>query len=304
MSCIFRGRRSTLEVSIVIFRDRRSTLDVSCCVVFANRIVRAASRSENVQIVLSPRVPPAHSPRVPFGTEANKTCEAGAKAARVRRFHSAPAPLPYGSDVDVPEPSEAPRSGFPLGMDATLMPSSLFGQEGGSAVPQIPEDETITAGSGEPRRLHNFREKTAVANVVTKPRSNSADSGRLGRSLLSSNFVDRQRATRQSRGGSARLHSGGNLAHSSLLRPQSEQENNRTARIAAGSRSLKALQSREMPPNPQLEEAYRKCLESLRNEIEELQSRSTHLEKEVHKTAFENGMLKFRRIAHDSPAVP
>eukprot|EP00435_Cladocopium_sp_Y103_P009733 s704_g2.t1 len=32
LSCIFRGRRSTLEVSIVIFRGRRSTLDVSCCV--------------------------------------------------------------------------------------------------------------------------------------------------------------------------------------------------------------------------------------------------------------------------------
>ena len=34
MSCIFRGRRSTLDVSIVIFRGRRSTLDVSCCVFF------------------------------------------------------------------------------------------------------------------------------------------------------------------------------------------------------------------------------------------------------------------------------
>ena len=32
MSCIFRGRRSTLDVSIVIFRGRRSTLDVSCFV--------------------------------------------------------------------------------------------------------------------------------------------------------------------------------------------------------------------------------------------------------------------------------
>ena len=32
MCCIFRGRRSTLDVSIVIFRGRRSTLDVSCCV--------------------------------------------------------------------------------------------------------------------------------------------------------------------------------------------------------------------------------------------------------------------------------
>jgi len=70
--------------------------------------------------------------------------------------------------------------------------------------------------------------------------------------------------------------------------------------LAAG---LKALQSPEVPPNAQLEEAYRKCLESLRTEIEELQSRSTHLEKEVQKTAIENGMLKFRRVAHDS-AVP
>ena len=32
MCCSFRGRRSTLDVSIVILRGRRSTLDVSCCV--------------------------------------------------------------------------------------------------------------------------------------------------------------------------------------------------------------------------------------------------------------------------------
>lgn len=249
---------------------------------------------------LSPRAPPTHSPRVPFGTEENKI----APPAPVRRFHSAP-PLPYGSDVDVPEPSEAPRSGFPLGLDTTLKPSSLFGRDGGSAVPQIPEDETCAAGSGEPRRVQNFRERpsaVSLSQAVTKakPRSTSADSGRPGRSLLSSNFVDRQRATRQLRGGSARLHSGGNLAHSSLLRPQSEHENNRTARLTAG---LKA-QNPEVPPSPQLEEAYRKCLESLRNEIEELQSRSTHLEKEVQKTAIENGMLKFRRVAQDTSAVP
>ena len=47
MSCIFRGRRSTLEV---ILRGRRSTLDVCCCVFSANRIVKAASWSDNVQI--------------------------------------------------------------------------------------------------------------------------------------------------------------------------------------------------------------------------------------------------------------
>ena len=34
MCCSFRGRRSTLDASIVIFRGRRSTLDVSCCVCF------------------------------------------------------------------------------------------------------------------------------------------------------------------------------------------------------------------------------------------------------------------------------
>ena len=50
MCCSFRGRRSTLDVSIVIFRGRRSTLDVSCCVFFANRIGRAASSSDKVQI--------------------------------------------------------------------------------------------------------------------------------------------------------------------------------------------------------------------------------------------------------------
>ena len=51
MSCSFRGRRSTLDVSIVILRGRRSTLDVSCCVFIANRIGRAASM---VQILYTP----------------------------------------------------------------------------------------------------------------------------------------------------------------------------------------------------------------------------------------------------------
>ena len=46
----FRGRRSTLDVSIVILRGRRSTLDVSRCVFFANRIGRAASSGDKVQI--------------------------------------------------------------------------------------------------------------------------------------------------------------------------------------------------------------------------------------------------------------
>ena len=46
----FPGRRSTFDVSIVIFRGRRSTLDVSCCVAFVNRIGRAASSGDTVQI--------------------------------------------------------------------------------------------------------------------------------------------------------------------------------------------------------------------------------------------------------------
>ena len=55
MCCSFRGRRSTLDVSSVISRGRRSTLDVSCCVFFANRIVRAASSGDKVQIDVAAR---------------------------------------------------------------------------------------------------------------------------------------------------------------------------------------------------------------------------------------------------------
>ena len=50
MCCSFRGRRNTLGVSIVIFRGRRSTLDVSFCMFFVNRIGRAASSGDKVQI--------------------------------------------------------------------------------------------------------------------------------------------------------------------------------------------------------------------------------------------------------------
>ena len=45
-----RGRRNTLDVSIVILRGRRSTLDVWCGVFFANRIGMAASSGDKVQI--------------------------------------------------------------------------------------------------------------------------------------------------------------------------------------------------------------------------------------------------------------
>eukprot|EP00435_Cladocopium_sp_Y103_P066870 s910_g29.t1 len=46
------GRRNTVAS---FWKGRRSTLDVSCCVFFANRIVRAASSGEKVQIVWQER---------------------------------------------------------------------------------------------------------------------------------------------------------------------------------------------------------------------------------------------------------
>ena len=42
------GRRSTLDVSIIILRGKHGTLDVSCYVFFANRTVRAASSGNKV----------------------------------------------------------------------------------------------------------------------------------------------------------------------------------------------------------------------------------------------------------------
>ena len=39
-----------MDVSIVIFRGKRSTLDVSCCAFFANRIGRAAPSGDKVQL--------------------------------------------------------------------------------------------------------------------------------------------------------------------------------------------------------------------------------------------------------------
>ena len=50
MRCSFRGRRNALDASSVILRGRRSTLDVWCSVFFANRIGRAASSGDKVQI--------------------------------------------------------------------------------------------------------------------------------------------------------------------------------------------------------------------------------------------------------------
>ena len=50
MTVIFRGKHSTLDVSMFMLRGRRSPSDVSCSMVFANRICRAASSCDNMQI--------------------------------------------------------------------------------------------------------------------------------------------------------------------------------------------------------------------------------------------------------------
>ena len=49
MPCIFRGRRSALDMATFILCVRRNTLDVSCCLFFANRIVGAVSSGDDVQ---------------------------------------------------------------------------------------------------------------------------------------------------------------------------------------------------------------------------------------------------------------
>ena len=50
MTCILRGRGSTLKTSIVFLQGRRSTLDMSRWVFFANRSVRTASLGDKSQI--------------------------------------------------------------------------------------------------------------------------------------------------------------------------------------------------------------------------------------------------------------
>ena len=50
MRYIFRGRRSTLDVSSSIFRGRRSTSDVSCIVFVGNLIGTAVRSGDRVQI--------------------------------------------------------------------------------------------------------------------------------------------------------------------------------------------------------------------------------------------------------------
>lgn len=240
----------------------------------------------------SPREPPLRSPlalRAPFGTNENT------EHFGVKRFSSAPPVLrlPYGSDVDVARLSDPPQTGFPLGLEAEMAPSQLalshFDGVSGCRSANL-QEESVEIASARGPRSHGWTDGPSQLNKPAAPmRSLSAD--RRGKSLMSSDFVQRQRATNRLRGGSARLPSGGNLSHT-LLRPD-RFDRARTQKSDTGPRIARAL----VPPNPHLEQAYQKCLESLRSEIEQLQMRSSRLEEEVHKTASENetvGMLKGR----------
>ncbi|CAJ1416206.1 unnamed protein product [Effrenium voratum] len=200
---------------------------------------------------LSPRQPPPHTPRVPFGTQGNA-------GQTVKRFYSAP-PLPYGSEADVPEPSVPPQSGIPLGLTVPSARDNPF-----------PEVESMS-----PRR-------EGKAKALSKPRCISAE--RIGKSLMSSEFVARQRQSSRLRGGASRLCSGGNLA------PCLNRPHERISGVkAVGAGQAKADIS---APSARLDEAYNKCLQSLHAEIEQLQSRSMRLEREVQKTKNQNGVLK------------
>ena len=50
MNSSFRGRRSTLDMIVVTLRGRPNTLNVSCCVLCANRSVRAASSGDKCEM--------------------------------------------------------------------------------------------------------------------------------------------------------------------------------------------------------------------------------------------------------------
>ena len=56
MTYMFRGKRSSLDVSMLILRGRRSTLDVVVLCAFANRIVRIAASGDNAQIAWHPEI--------------------------------------------------------------------------------------------------------------------------------------------------------------------------------------------------------------------------------------------------------
>lgn len=225
--------------------------------------------------------------RAPYGTESDL-----APTSPVMRFHSAP-PLPYGSETDVPPPSPRPRGGIPLGMSIPELP--LPGQDactGGSGDNEVNVPEPDTGGTEVPElplSARSWRPAESPGRRKATPRASSADSHRIGKSLMSSTFVERQRLSSSLRGGSRRLSSGGNLAPQ-LNRKLSDQP--RTTFHSRPSGHGRTRLRDVAKPTPQLDEAYNKCLQSISEEIEQLQSRCFRIEREVRKTREENGMLK------------
>lgn len=224
--------------------------------------------------------------RAPYGTESDL-----APSSTVMRFHSAP-PLPYGSETDVPLPSPRPRGGIPLGMSIPELPGDACTGGSGDNEAEVTVAEPDTGGTEVPELLlsaRTWRPASPAERRKATPRASSADSHRIGKSLMSSTFVERQRLSSSLRGGSRRLSSGGNLA------PQLNRKLSDQPRTTFHSRPSGQGRTRlwdVAKPNPQLDEAYNKCLQSISEEIEQLQSRCFRIEREVRKTREENGMLK------------
>ncbi|CAE7513838.1 unnamed protein product [Symbiodinium natans] len=234
------------------------------------------------------RPPPSSSsvPRAPYGTDKDLK----PRVPAVRRLHSAP-PLPYGSDTDVPPPSPPPRGGIPLGLSIPEIPEpgpdASTGGSGGGRGEAAVEPDTGGPGRMSPLSARNWR--PALGNrLKTPPRASSADGHRFGKSLMSSTFVERQRQSSSLRGGARRLSSGGNLAPQ-LNRKLSDQPRTCFQPRPSG---LRTRLKDAAKPSGELDEAYNKCLQSISEEIEQLQSRCFRIEREVRKTREENGMLK------------
>eukprot|EP00439_Symbiodinium_sp_Y106_P039259 s4911_g4.t2 len=221
--------------------------------------------------------------RAPYGTESDL-----APSSTVMRFHSAP-PLPYGSETDVPLPSPRPRGGIPLGMSIPELPGDACTGGSGDNEAEVTVAEPDTGGTEVPELLlsaRTWRPASPAERRKATPRASSADSHRIGKSLMSSTF----RLSSSLRGGSRRLSSGGNLAPQ-LNRKLSDQPRTTTFHSRPSGQGRTRLWD-VAKPNPQLDEAYNKCLQSISEEIEQLQSRCFRIEREVRKTREENGMLK------------
>eukprot|EP00931_Biecheleriopsis_adriatica_P077877 TRINITY_DN5135_c0_g1_i1.p1 TRINITY_DN5135_c0_g1~~TRINITY_DN5135_c0_g1_i1.p1 ORF type:complete len:850 (-),score=143.60 TRINITY_DN5135_c0_g1_i1:145-2622(-) len=305
---------------------------------------------------------------VPFATETNALPSPRAP----QRMSSAP--LPYGSQEDVPEPSQPPREGIPLGL--TLPPPSALmlgyydGGSGGSggpgpkdmaapeaaassggapiaaleahdseepgldALPEFAEAEAVSAlGASrrnvragqaaylsprqQPRKIPFFSASAAedkVGSLTLSAGSNhrqprrSLSQGPERPALMSSSFVERQRETTPQRGGIRRLSAGG--VHFTSPRSTGAGRDSLYPRVRVPSSSpmrggirnhmranlsqSQGLGSFSLPSDKVLDEVCNKHLGSLKEEIEQLQSKSMNLDSQIRKAQMECSMLKCR----------